>query len=160
MFLQGVFIALGGLGDWANLYFLGKFFKIWADFILGNILFFSGQKNRKLIISGHIFTIGQHWFINSVPIKNLPSHRVPHCKFLMRAKWHFHDMLDVKLIVLFWFWTFLQQVIHIPKELNWYRIVAPSLGSVSRTWERSSRWLDQFPHCTSCYCCSLITERN
>ena len=48
-----------GLGDWVNFYFLGKFFKI-----LGN--FFSGQKNRKLIISGHIFTIGQHWSFKSV----------------------------------------------------------------------------------------------
>ena len=47
--------TLAGLGDRANFYFLGKFFKNLGRFFLGNILFFSGQKKpRKLIISGHI----------------------------------------------------------------------------------------------------------
>ena len=57
--------SLAGLGDWANFYFWLNFSNIWADFFLGNIYFF-WAKNRKLIIFGHIFTIGQHWFFKSV----------------------------------------------------------------------------------------------
>ena len=58
---------LVGLSDWANFgLFWVNFSKISADFFLGNILFFLAKKNKKLIISGHIFTIGQPWFFKSL----------------------------------------------------------------------------------------------
>ena len=44
----------GVLGDWENFVFLGKFLKK------------LGKKDRNLIISGHIYTIGYHWFFKSV----------------------------------------------------------------------------------------------
>ena len=49
---------MAGLGDWANFVF---WVRIWADFFWVIFYFFWAKKNRKLIISGHIFTIGQHW---------------------------------------------------------------------------------------------------
>ena len=58
-------LAKAGLGDLAKFYFGVNFSKIWAVFS-GLYFIFSGQKHRKLIISGHIFTIGQHWFFKSV----------------------------------------------------------------------------------------------
>ena len=44
----------------------GKFFKNLGRFFFWVIFYFFWAKNRKLIISGHIFTIGQHWFFMSV----------------------------------------------------------------------------------------------
>ena len=65
-YLLAVKFNLARLGDWANFYFLGKLFKkLGQIFFMGNILFFLGKKPRKLIISGHIFTIDQHWFFLS-----------------------------------------------------------------------------------------------
>ena len=46
--------------------FLGKFFKNLGRFFSGQYFIFSGQKTVKMIISGHSFTIGQHWFFKSV----------------------------------------------------------------------------------------------
>ena len=86
------------LGDRENFgVFLVNFSKIWVDFFSGQYFIFSGQKTVKMIISGHSFTIGQHWFFKSVylatnilylmlehylknyppPKNNLPNHRVP-----------------------------------------------------------------------------------
>ena len=48
------------------LYFWGKFLKKLGRFLFWVIFYFFWAKNRKLIISGHIFTIGQHWFFKSV----------------------------------------------------------------------------------------------
>ena len=57
---------MAGLSDWANFYFLGKFFKNLGRFFSWVIFYFSGAKNKKLLISEDSFTIGQHWFFKSV----------------------------------------------------------------------------------------------
>ena len=57
----------GGLGDWVNFVFWGKFLKKLGRFLFWVIFYFFWAKNpRKLIISGQIFTIGQHWIFKSV----------------------------------------------------------------------------------------------
>ena len=54
----------GGLGDWENFVFLNKFLKKLGRFLFWVIFYFFWEKNRKLIISGHIFTVGQYWFLS------------------------------------------------------------------------------------------------
>ena len=58
---------MAGLGDWAIFgVFLGKFLKkIGQIFILGNILFFLGKK-QKFYYFWAYFTIGQHCVFKSV----------------------------------------------------------------------------------------------
>ena len=65
---------MAGLGDCLNFVFWGKFFNNLGRLFFWAIFDFFWAKNRKLIIFGHSFTIGQHWFFKSVHLATNTLH--------------------------------------------------------------------------------------
>ena len=62
-----MFQLFGGLGDWVNFVFFGKFLKKLGRFLFWVIFyFFWAKKPENLLFLGRFFTIGLHWIFKSM----------------------------------------------------------------------------------------------